>query len=133
MGVYLENIVYNELLSRGYNVNIGNIENGEIDFIATKYEEKIYIQVCFLLGDNDDVITREFGAYKHIDDNYPKYVISSDKFDMSQDGIIYKNIIDWLLNKGFFRQVPATENQEKKSSITTLFFLVIFNKLFPIF
>ncbi len=99
VGAYLENIVYNELLSRGYDVNVGNIENGEIDFIATRYEEKIYIQVCFLLGDNESVINREFGAYKHIDDNYPKYVISSDKFDMSQDGIIHKNIIDWLLNE----------------------------------
>jgi len=99
MGAYLENIVYNELLSRGYAVHVGNIENGEIDFIATRYEEKIYIQVCFLLGDNENVIAREFGAYKKIEDNYPKYVISNDKFDMSQDGIIHKNIIDWLLEK----------------------------------
>ncbi len=99
MGAYLENVVYNELLSRDYEVNVGNTENGEIDFIATKYEEKIYIQVCFFLGDNESVIAREFGAYKHIDDNYPKYVISSDRFDMSQDGIIHKNIIDWLLNE----------------------------------
>lgn len=98
MGAYLENIVYNELLSRDYDVKVGNLENGEIDFIATRFEEKIYIQVAFILAD-DSVIEREFGAYKNIDDNYPKYVISTDKFNMSQNGIIHKNIIDWLLEE----------------------------------
>lgn len=98
IGAYLENIVYNELIARDYNVNIGNIENGEIDFIATRFEEKIYIQVAYILFD-ESVVQREFGAYKKIGDNYPKYVISMDKFDFSRDGIIHKNIIDWLLNK----------------------------------
>ena len=98
MGAYLENIVYNELISRGYDVKVGSLENGEIDFIATKYDEKIYLQVAYILSD-DNVIEREFGVYKKIQDNYPKYVISTDTFDMSQDGIIHKNIIDWLLNK----------------------------------
>ena len=98
LGAYLENIVYNELLSRGYDVKVGFFENGEIDFVATRYEEKIYIQVSFMLYD-DKVIEREFGAFKLIDDNYPKYVITTDTFDMSQNGIIHKNIIDWLLEK----------------------------------
>lgn len=98
IGAYLENIVYNELIARGYKVNIGNLENGEIDFIATKYDEKIYIQVAYILSD-ESVIKREFDSYKKIDDNYPKYVISMDKFDFSRNGIIHKNIIDWLLNK----------------------------------
>ena len=98
LGVYLENIVYNELIARGYNVNIGNLENGEIDFIATRFEEKIYIQVAYILTD-ESVVKREFDAYKKIEDNYPKYVISMDKFDFSQNGIIHKNIIDWLLDK----------------------------------
>ena len=98
LGAYLENIVYNELIARGYNVNIGNLENGEIDFIATKFEEKIYIQVAYILSD-ESVIKREFDAYKKIEDNYPKYVISMDKFDFSQNGIIHKNIIDWLLDE----------------------------------
>lgn len=98
IGAYLENIVYNELIARGYKVNIGNLENGEIDFIATKYDEKIYIQVAYVLSD-ESVIKREFDSYKKIDDNYPKYVISMDKFDFSRNGIIHKNIIDWLLNK----------------------------------
>ena len=99
MGAYLENIVYNELLSRGYDIKTGNLENGEIDFIASKDGNKEYYQVCYLIGDDEKIINREFGNYKLIEDNYPKYVISMDKFDMSQDGIIHKNIIDWLLEK----------------------------------
>ena len=98
LGAYLENIVYNELVSRGYDVKIGNIENGEIDFIATRFEEKIYIQVAYILAD-EEVIKREFGAFKMVNDNYPKYVLSMDKFDFSQDGIIHKNVIDWLLQE----------------------------------
>ena len=98
IGAYLENIVYNELVARGYNVNIGTLENGEIDFIATRFEEKIYVQVAYILSD-ETVINREFNAYNKIEDNYPKYVLSMDKFDFSQNGIIHKNIIDWLLKK----------------------------------
>ena len=98
MGAYLENIVYNELLVRGYEVSVGNIQNGEIDFIATKDNKIEYYQVTYTLA-NEKTIAREFDAYKNIDDNYPKYVLSTDTFDMSQNGIVHKNIIDWLLNK----------------------------------
>lgn len=94
----IENVVYNELLQRGYEVYIGKTKEGEIDFIATKTEEKLYFQVAYLLQ-NDKVQNREFGAFKEIDDNYPKYVLSLDKADFSRDGIIHKNIIDWLLEK----------------------------------
>ena len=97
MGAYLENIVYNELISRGYEVSIGTLETGEIDFIATRFEEKSYYQVAYRLY--DEIIDREFGVYDNIKDNYPKYVISADTFDFSQNGIIHKNIIDWLLNE----------------------------------
>ena len=98
LGAYLENIVYNELISRGYDVKIGNLEKAEIDFIATRFKEKIYIQVAYILAD-EAVINREFGAYKDIEDNYPKYVLTMDKHDFSQEGIIHKNVIDWLLEK----------------------------------
>lgn len=98
LGFYLENVVYNELLYRGYDVSVGNNNGREIDFIATKYDEKLYFQVAYEIGDNDDVRLREFGAYSGIDDNYPKYVLSMDRFDLSQNGIIHKNIIDWLLD-----------------------------------
>lgn len=97
-GAYLENIVYNELLLRGYNISTG-INNGkEIDFIATKYNQKEYYQVTYDLA-NKETEEREFSAYDGIDDNYPKYVISMDKLDYSQNGIIHKNIIEWLLEK----------------------------------
>ena len=69
---------------------------GEVDFIATKSEEKIYIQVTYLLIE-EETIKREFGVFKDIDDNYLKYVISLDKCNFSRDGIIHKNIIAWLL------------------------------------
>ncbi len=94
----LENIVYNELLTRGYEVYVGKTKQGEIDFIATKTDEKIYIQVTYLLAD-DKVVKREFGAFNQINDNFPKYVISLDKKDFSPNGIIHKNTIDWLLEK----------------------------------
>ena len=94
----IENVVYNELLKRGYDVYIGKTKNGEIDFIAIKSNIKEYYQVTYLL-DSDKVIDREFNAFNTIDDNYPKYVLSLDKTDFSRDGIIHKNIIDWLLSE----------------------------------
>ncbi len=94
----IENIVYNELLQRGYDVYIGKTNSGEVDFIATKEDKKEYYQVAYLLAD-DSVIEREFGVFKLIDDNYPKYVLSLDKADFSKDGIIHKNIIDFLLEE----------------------------------
>lgn len=98
LGAYLENIVYNELIYRGYDVKVGTLDKGEIDFIALKDGQKIYVQVAYILAD-DSVIDREFDVYDNIQDNYPKYVISMDKFDFSQNGIIHKNIIDFLLEK----------------------------------
>ena len=95
-GAYLENIVYNELIYRGYTVSVGNNNGKEIDFIVTKHKNREYYQVTYTLS-NKDTEEREFGAYNHIQDNYPKYVISTDKLDYSQNGIIHKNIIDWLL------------------------------------
>lgn len=95
---YLENIIYNELIYRGYDVKVGTLDKGEIDFIAFKDGQKIYVQVAYVLADNT-VIDREFGVYDNIQDNYPKYVISMDKFDFSQNVIIHKNIINFLLEK----------------------------------
>lgn len=95
--VLLENIVYNELINREYNVYIGKTRNGEIDFIATKDDKKVYIQVTYKL-DNEETLNREFGAFNSIKDNYTKYVISLDERNYSKDGIINLNIIDFLLN-----------------------------------
>ena len=94
----IENVVYNELLERGYDIYIGKTKKGKIDFIATKTDEKAYFQVAYSL-ENESVIEREFGAYNGIDDDVPKYVLSLDKKDLSRNGIIHKNIIDWLLEK----------------------------------
>lgn len=92
----LENVVFNELITRGDDVYIGKTRKGKIDFIATKTKEKLYFQVAYYLKD-EKVLEREFRAFKDIDDNYPKYVLSMDKCDFSQNGIIHKNLIDWLL------------------------------------
>lgn len=93
-----ENIIYLEMLSRGYEINVGKVENYEINFICyNRNKEKIYIQVCYLLSDSS-TIEREFRPFKFIQDNYPKYIISADKFDFSRNGIKHFNIIDFLLN-----------------------------------
>ncbi len=97
IGVYLENVIYNELIASGYNVSIGKINGKEIDFIATKSQKKIYIQVCYLLAD-DATIKREFDAFKDITDNHEKYVVSMDDYDLSDNGIIHMNILDFILN-----------------------------------
>lgn len=96
----LENIVYNELISRGYEVYVGKTKKGEVDFVAAKQKQVKYIQVTYLLT-NEETVEREFGAYKTIDDNYEKYVISMDKLDFSKDGIKHINVIDFLMGKEF--------------------------------
>lgn len=98
--ICLENIVYNELITKGYEVYIGKTKKGEVDFIATKDKEFKYIQVCYYLN-SEDTINREFGAYDCINDNYPKYVISMDKMDFSRNGIKHINIIDFLMEEDF--------------------------------
>ena len=95
---FLENIVYNELLSRGYHVFTGKTYKGEVDFVAIKDGKKCFIQVSYLLA-SKETIQREFGAYKPITDASPKYVMSLDKVDLSRDGIVHLNIIDFLLQK----------------------------------
>lgn len=96
IGAMLENVVYNELIARGYEIQVGVTSNSEIDFIATKDGQREYYQVAYILHD-ENTIKREFGVYQKVKDNFPKYVISADHFDFSQDGIIHKNIIKWLL------------------------------------
>lgn len=94
----VETICYNELIARGYQVYVGKTYKGEVDFIARRGEEKMYIQAAYLLS-SENTVEREFGAYDAIADNYPKYVISMDRILMSRDGIIHKNLIDFLLEQ----------------------------------
>ena len=102
MGALLENIIYNELIVRGYDVYVGKTRKSEVDFVAVRGNEKEYYQLAYYLYDQK-VIDREFGAFREIEDNYPKYVISLDKMDFSRDGIIHKNAVRFL-----------TEESEKK-------------------
>lgn len=93
---HLENIVYLELLSRGYKVEIGKYIEQEIDFVAVKGNDRIYIQVAYLLHDQK-TIEREFRTLGKINDNYTKLVLSMDKLlDTDRAGIQWKNLIDYL-------------------------------------
>lgn len=96
INLILENIVYLELLRRGYTVTVGKIGNKEIDFVCDKRGEKLYVQAAYLLA-SEDTIRREFGIYDSIRDNFPKYVVSLDEFDFSRNGIKHWNIRDFLL------------------------------------
>ncbi len=94
----LENLVYNELVARGYDVYTGKTPKGEIDFVAEKDGNTVYIQVAYILAD-DKVIEREFGAFNAVKDNFPKYVISLSEGDFGGAGIIHINMIDFLLGR----------------------------------
>ena len=96
-GHALENIVYFELLRRGYDVAIGKIDNLEVDFIATNAKEKMYVQVTESMR-NESVRERELKALEKIPNNYNKIVITLDKaLDNEYDGIHIEEIIEWLL------------------------------------
>ena len=92
----LENIVYMELVRRGYKVTVGKTGTKEIDFVCDQRGEKLYVQVAYLLAD-ESTVNREFGVYDTIRDNFPKYVITMDEFDMSRNGIKHRNIRDFLI------------------------------------
>ena len=96
INLILENIVYLELLRRGYEVTVGRTGDKEIDFVCDKRGEKLYAQVAYLLA-SEETVSREFGAYDNIRDNFPKYIVSMDEFDMSRNGIKHRNIRDFLL------------------------------------
>lgn len=96
INLVLENIVFMEALRRGYSVTVGKVGEREIDFVCERHGEKCYIQVTYLLAVKETV-QREFGVYEHVQDNFPKYVVSLDEFDMSRNGVRHYNIRDFLL------------------------------------
>ena len=97
----LENIVYLELLRRGYDVCVGKLEGYEIDFIATRQDEKIYVQVAQEIQ-NDSTKEREYGRLLEIEDNYPKFVLLNDDYaGGNYQGIKTIHIADFLLSKEF--------------------------------
>ena len=94
-GHLIENLVYLELLRHGYKITIGTMGDMEVDFIARKGNEKIYLQVAYTIID-EKTANREFKPLMRIHDNFPKYVITMDKEDKSQMGIKHLNVITFL-------------------------------------
>ena len=104
MGHILENVVYLELLRRGYKVYIGKYDELEVDFVAKNSEETVYYQVALTTRGNEEdessVLKRELAPLKKIKDNYPKHILTlDDDLDADFDGIMKINVLDWLLEK----------------------------------
>ena len=102
MGHILENVVYLELLRRGYKVYIGKYDDLEVDFVAKNSEDTIYYQVALTTRETDNsnnsILNRELAPLKKINDNYPKYILTlDDDLDADFDGIKKINVLDWLL------------------------------------
>ena len=103
-GHVLENVVYLELLRRGYDVFIGKVDEYEVDFVAFNNDGRIYVQVADTLKGKDEndtkIMDRELKSLKKIDDNYEKIILTSDIIPLSnEDGIKIRNVFDWLLDK----------------------------------
>ena len=97
----LENVVYLELCRRGYTVYIGKTEDGEVNFVATRQNEKLYVQVTQRI-DSEKTEKREYERLLEIRDNYPKYVLRTDEFaGGNYEGIITMHVADFLLNKAY--------------------------------
>ena len=98
-GHAIENVVYFELLRRGYDVAIGKVDQAEVDFIATRADDKLYVQVTESMT-NEDTRRWELAPLQKIKDNYEKIVLSLDTgMDTSYDGIKSLNLIDWLIDQ----------------------------------
>ncbi|MEI8095114.1 MAG: ATP-binding protein [Spirochaetales bacterium] len=97
LGGTLENLVYLELRRRGYQVFVGIIGDKEIDFVALRKDEKVYVQVAYKLAD-ENTVAREFGAFAAVRDHYPKYVVTMEEFWQDNvDGVRHRNLADFLL------------------------------------
>lgn len=97
-GHVVENLVYLELLRRGYKVSVGKVNSFEIDFVALKGGERVYIQVALSALD-EQVLQRELAPFELVRDNYPKYLITMDKLNLSQNGYKHLQLLDFLLGK----------------------------------
>ena len=98
IGQALENIVYLELKRRGYDVFVGTAGDKEVDFIVKDGAATTYIQVAYLLAE-PSTIEREFNALMEIDDNFPKLILSLDRVNRSMNGIVHKNLIDYMMEE----------------------------------
>lgn len=100
-GHILENIIYLELIRRGYEVYIGKVDDYEVDFVALNNKGRIYVQVCETLRDNEGkTLSRELNSLRRINDNYEKIILTYDNLPTSnEDGIIIQNALEWLIDK----------------------------------
>ena len=100
-GHILENVIYLELLRRGYDVYIGKVDEYEVDFVAINSKGKMYVQVCETLKDNENkILTRELNSLEKISDNYTKIILTLDKIPLSdENGIIVRNALEWLIDE----------------------------------
>ena len=98
IGHILENIVYLELLRRGYKVSVGKVGELEIDFVAESAGDRVYYQVAASVLD-EGTFQKEMAPLKKIKDHYPKYIISMDEIPMGKDGIKQLNVVDFLLSQ----------------------------------
>lgn len=98
-GHILENVVYLELLRRGYEVYVGKVDEYEVDFVALNSKGRIYVQVCETLKDNENkILTRELNSLEKINDNYEKMILTLDNMPISnENGIIVRNVLDWMM------------------------------------
>lgn len=100
-GHILENVIYLELLRRGYDVYIGKVDDYEVDFVAINSNGRLYVQVCETLRDNENkILTRELNSLEKINDNYEKMILTLDKMPISnENGIIVRNALEWLIDE----------------------------------
>ena len=91
----VETLVYNELVARGYHVYVGKTPKGEIDFVVEKNQQRFYIQATYLM-ESEETRAREFGAYAHVRDAYPKYVISMDPITQDENGVRHLGLLEFL-------------------------------------
>ena len=98
-GHILENVVYLELLRRGYDVYVGKIDEFEVDFVAVNSQKRVYVQVCETLKDNENkILERELKSLEKINDNYEKIILTLDNMPISnENGIIVRNVLDWMI------------------------------------
>jgi predicted AAA+ superfamily ATPase len=96
----LENIVAVDLVRRGFTVTVGMVGSKEVDFVAERGGERIYVQVAYLMP-TAEIRAREFSVLERIPDNYPKFVLSMDDMDFSQNGIRHRSLADFLLDSSF--------------------------------
>lgn len=95
----LEAIVFREFIRRGYQVRIGRVKEKEVDFVCQRSSERLYVQVAYAVA-TEETLEREFSALESVPDQYPKLLLTMDRIDLSENGIVHKYLPDFLLDDG---------------------------------